>query len=138
VQTSDSRSNPLDSKAENSWENRPEPTGKCQRTRDKLLDAWNKSHPLVSDLIGQHRECINRLKQLTSDVTNEQEHDDLWMLRFILSNGKVSGAGCAAEKAVRDTIVWRAKMKDKIDVIRAGKDLPMKRIVQEHMKVGSR
>jgi hypothetical protein len=65
--------------------------------------------PAVKELVQEHRVKIDRLreeleKELLYDST---KHDDLWMLRFLLSHKKVK----AALKAAKHTLQFRADLK---------------------------
>lgn len=71
----------------------------------------NDQRPAVADLIREHQTSINQLKeQLAADVGSSSsslyydstKHDDLWLLRFVLShNGKIAPALKAAQNTLR-------------------------------------
>ena len=73
--------------------------------------------PSIKDLITEHRERIDQLKQnLVNDAPefDESKHDDLWLLRFILSHKKKIPA---ATKAAKYTLKFRKEHKlDDVDL----------------------
>ncbi len=54
----------------------------------------------ITTLLKQHREAIDELRDVCKDVL-EAEHDDIWLLRYVLSRKD------KAEAAVRKGIEWR-------------------------------
>jgi hypothetical protein len=74
----------------------------------KLTRRWSELHPAIESLMVQHKAAVTRLKSACRDALqastkcSSMAYDDLWLLRFVLSNG----AGAEAEKAVRETLAW--------------------------------
>jgi len=63
--------------------------------------------PSIAELLTKHKEAIAELRDVCKDVL-QPEHDDIWLLRYILSRKTVD----KAEPAVRKGIEWRAANKE--------------------------
>ena len=63
--------------------------------------------PLVSDLIAENASKIEALRELVKvdPLYDANRHDDLWLLRYLLSHTR--GGVKAAAKAARYTLAWR-------------------------------
>jgi hypothetical protein len=65
-------------------------------------------HPPIDELMKTHKVAVAQLKEACKDSLQASTqctsvlYDDLWLLRFVLSNG----AGKEAEAAVRATLAW--------------------------------
>ena len=68
------------------------------------------TRPSLPDLYAKHAADICEVRRLVSidPLYNASRHDDLWLLRFVLSHSK-SGRKCAARaaEAARYTLAWR-------------------------------
>ncbi|KAG9401143.1 hypothetical protein AC1031_009898 [Aphanomyces cochlioides] len=69
----------------------------------------------LETLLEKHKADIAALKDRLKDVIQPQ-YDDIWLLRFLLSNGSVQDA----VEPCRFTIEWRSARKQLLDRIRAG------------------
>ena len=75
--------------------------------------AFSRAQPAIADLLAEHASAIAALRAAIADVPEfaaganaTVKYDDVFLLRFILSNG----AGTAeTEAAVRSCIKWRAE-----------------------------
>jgi len=67
----------------------------------------NDDRPSVLDLIKKHRDVIDEMKShlKTDPLYVPDKHDDLWILRFILSHS--TKKKCYAIKAAKDTLKFR-------------------------------
>ncbi|CAK4695031.1 hypothetical protein LEN26_006866 [Aphanomyces euteiches] len=66
-------------------------------------------------LLNKHKADIISLKEHLQDVL-EPQYDDIWLLRFVLTNGNVQDA----IEPCRYTIQWRNARKDLLDRVHAG------------------
>ncbi|KAG9401141.1 hypothetical protein AC1031_009897 [Aphanomyces cochlioides] len=66
-------------------------------------------------LLNKHKADITALKDHLQDVL-EPQYDDIWLLRFLLTNGNVQDA----IEPCRYTIEWRNARKDLLDRVHAG------------------
>ncbi|CAK4086291.1 unnamed protein product [Aphanomyces euteiches] len=66
-------------------------------------------------LLNKHKADIISLKEHLQDVL-EPQYDDIWLLRFVLTNGNVQDA----IEPCRYTIEWRNARKDLLDRVHAG------------------
>ena len=69
--------------------------------------------PSVVELLAKHAASLAGLRELVSvdALYRPDKHDDLWLLRFLLSHikpGKEASGIIAAAKAARSTLAWRA------------------------------
>mmetsp|Transcript_3022 Transcript_3022/g.7100 ORF Transcript_3022/g.7100 Transcript_3022/m.7100 type:complete len:314 (+) Transcript_3022:44-985(+) len=73
-------------------------------------DIDDSRRPLISDLLAENRNLINDLQAELSkdDLYDQDKHDDLWMLRFLLSHKKDL---CKALSAAKETLEFRKKYK---------------------------
>ncbi|KAJ3062337.1 hypothetical protein HDU98_001785 [Podochytrium sp. JEL0797] len=103
--------------------------------------VWYKQFPSIKKqiemseigtLVAQHQQDITTLRSLLHDVINES-HDDLWLLRYILSNKTPE----AAEAAARFTIDYFTKNKDLIDTVLSGGKLPFQDTIAQYQCSGS-
>lgn len=65
----------------------------------------------VRDLLAAHAARLAELRQLVAvdSLYDARRHDDLWLLRYLLSHNKGKGSVAAAAKAARGTLRWRAE-----------------------------
>ena len=90
---------------------------------------FKRDQPNVDDLLQKHAADIATLRAAVAsdkrfaDGANNRiiPYDDIWLLRFILSNGP----GKSAEKAVRATLEYRAKKANLLARCAAGEDYPL-------------
>ena len=65
----------------------------------------------IDDLLTQHADAIATLRKAVADDANlTSEVDDIWLLRFILSNGSAS----KAEGPLRATLAYRAEHRERL------------------------
>ncbi|CAJ1949931.1 unnamed protein product [Cylindrotheca closterium] len=71
-------------------------------------DIMDDNRPLISDLLTEHRERIDEFQTQLSkdDLYDKDKHDDLWMLRFLLSHKKDLDKALSAAK---ETLQFRKK-----------------------------
>ncbi|OQS01929.1 Outer Dynein Arm Light Chain 2 [Thraustotheca clavata] len=82
-------------------------------------------------LLVEHDDAINELRRLVKDVL-EPQYDDVWLLRFLISNGTPS----ASEEPVRYTIKWRAGRKVLLEKIRNGASAPFHDEITKYQVIG--
>lgn len=89
---------------------------------------FKREQPNMDELLPKHaadiailRAAISDDKRFTDGANNRIPYDDLWLLRFILSNGP----GKKAEKAVRATLEYRANNAELLARCAAGEDHPL-------------
>lgn len=87
--------------------------------------------PELDRLLRDNVEEIGKLKEKLKDVLLP-EHDDVWLLRYILSNKTAE----ESEEACRFTIKWRADHKEHLDAIHNGKEIPFQKIINQFQVVG--
>lgn len=74
-------------------------SGKISVAPDLSMDE----RPLVSDLLAKYSEEVESVRELVSEdnpLYDAKIHDELWLLRFFLSQKKVPKAAAAARKAI--------------------------------------
>lgn len=83
----------------------------------------------IETLLKKHRKEIDKLRELTKDVLDVKLHDDIFLLRYILSNGSAKDS----EEAVRYTIAFRKdpKVKYFYDMLARGEEIPNVALLQE-------
>ncbi|KAJ3285608.1 hypothetical protein HDU79_007202 [Rhizoclosmatium sp. JEL0117] len=74
----------------------------------------------LSSLLNAHATEIAQLRERISDVIDPSRHDEIWLLRFLLSNKTVD----AAETACRFTINWYKTHAAVIETVMAGGKAP--------------
>eukprot|EP01091_Cochliopodium_minus_P003488 TRINITY_DN1339_c0_g1_i4.p1 TRINITY_DN1339_c0_g1~~TRINITY_DN1339_c0_g1_i4.p1 ORF type:complete len:289 (+),score=77.03 TRINITY_DN1339_c0_g1_i4:290-1156(+) len=65
----------------------------------------NKEERDIDKLLKKNEEKIEKLKESIKDIYNEKEHDEIYLLRYCLSNPKTDDA----EKAIRNAVDYRMK-----------------------------
>ncbi|OQR84685.1 hypothetical protein ACHHYP_13093 [Achlya hypogyna] len=70
-------------------------------------------------LLQERAEDVATLRNLVQDVL-QPEHDDIWLLRFLLSNGSPA----ASQEPIRFTIKWRAERAEALAKVRTGANAP--------------
>ena len=90
--------------------------------------AFSREQPNVDELLTKHASAVTALKAAISDTSFASHdphakvpYDDLWLLRFLLSNGEKD-----AEKAVRATLKYREENAALLARAGAGEDHPQK------------
>lgn len=86
----------------------------------------------VDDQLEENAEEIAKLKAMVEDVLPE-EWDDIWLLRFILSN---KGTAKDAVEKCKFTIQWRKDNKETLDMIAAGGEIPHKDLFNKYQVAG--
>lgn len=85
----------------------------------------------LDSLLLDHAAGIAQVKELVKDVL-EPHYDDVWLLRFLISNGTPS----ACEEPIRFTIKWRAERKEILAKVRDGHRAPFHEEVTKYQVVG--
>ncbi|EQC42151.1 hypothetical protein SDRG_00991 [Saprolegnia diclina VS20] len=86
----------------------------------------------VDALLVTHAESIAAVRALVRDALTPEFDDDIWLMRFIMSNG--SPAAC--EVPIRDTIRWRTERAEVLGRIRAGAKAPWHDEITKYQVVG--
>jgi len=87
---------------------------------------FSRAQPNVDELLATHASEIAALRVAIADTKFEDAatpivpFDDLWLLRFLLSNG-----AAGAEKAVRATLKWREEKAPMLALAAAGQEHPL-------------
>lgn len=84
---------------------------------------------VVADLIKAHREDIDKLREQCKDIL-EAEHDDLWLLRYVLSRKD------KAEAAVRKGLQWRKENAKWLSLAKTGGKAPHADRIERYTAVG--
>ncbi|RHY98757.1 hypothetical protein DYB37_011474 [Aphanomyces astaci] len=79
-----------------------------------------KSGGDLDALLQEHKVTIDALRQRLGDALTD-EYDDIWLLRFVLSNGSAD----AAEEPCRFTIQWRKDRHAMLAKIKSGQQPPL-------------
>ena len=82
-------------------------------TRTMPPSTPHDDRPSVVDLLATHAASLSALREHVSvdALYSPEKHDDLWLLRFLLSHlkpGKEASGVRSAAKAARSTLAWRA------------------------------
>ena len=86
----------------------------------------------VELLITQNKTEIDILKTNLSDILDPIIHDDLFLLRYILSNKTAK----ESEEPIRFTIKWYQDNKLHLDLIKNGGDVPHKNRISQFQVAG--
>ncbi|KDO35419.1 hypothetical protein SPRG_00267 [Saprolegnia parasitica CBS 223.65] len=86
----------------------------------------------VDALLVAHAESIAAVRTLVRDVLTPDFDDDIWLMRFVMSNG--SPAAC--EEPIRATIHWRTERAEILGRIRAGAKAPWHDEITKYQVVG--
>ena len=81
--------------------------------------------------LNENKSEIEKLRGLLKDVLRS-EHDDVWLLRYILSNKNA----VESEEPCRFTIKWRDDNKDLLSKIAAGEAHPLKDVISQYQVAG--
>ena len=76
----------------------------------------------VDALLGQHRDAVDALRAALGDAADATAHDDLWLLRFVLS---AKGDAKRAQNAALETIRYRADNAATLALAAAGSPHPL-------------
>lgn len=89
---------------------------------EHIRNAARGAQPNIDELLEKHASSVANLRQVLADTLASHDpravrvpYDDIWLLRFILSNGEAG-----AEKAARATLKWRAEKAEMLARAAAG------------------
>ncbi|KAI8620406.1 CRAL-TRIO domain-containing protein [Chytriomyces sp. MP71] len=87
----------------------------------------------LSELLVENKGEIATLRALIADVLNTSTHDDVWLLRYILSNKTAAGA----EEACRYTISWFNENEFIVNsIMRDGQKAPFADLINKYQVIG--
>ena len=109
------------------------------------LNATEGSKDELSELLAKYKSHIEILKSWTKDVLVDDPdtesgtlYDDIWILRYVLSNAKdpTSEKGLKqAENAIRRSILWRKENAATLKKIKGGGAVPFDDFVKKYLSV---
>ena len=85
-------------------------------------DVASREQKSVETLLGQHRDAVDALRAALGDAADAAAHDDLWLLRFVLS---AKGDAKRAQNAALETIRYRADNAATLALAAAGSPHPL-------------
>lgn len=85
----------------------------------------------IERLLRENETECQALKDRLKDVL-KPEHDDLWILRFILSNKTAA----EADEPARFTIQWTHEHQREIELVKSGQKLPFAAVIDQFQVVG--
>ena len=86
----------------------------------------------IERLLEEHNIEVNTLRDRLKDVLEPEKHDELWLLRYILSNKTAA----EAETPARFAIEWTTKYKNEIEAVINGAKPPKSEIISQFQVAG--